>query len=83
MPISHLVNDCTLNGWRDRAGAAVADWPTLRNFRRRGGVGWTAPQAAVPPPSEDRSNLVNDPDYPNDAVIREVARKLAELFCGE
>jgi hypothetical protein len=27
--------------------------------------------------------LVDDPEYPNDAVIREVARKLAELFCGE
>jgi hypothetical protein len=83
MPISHLVNDCTLDGWRNRAGAAVADGPTLRKLGHRGDGGWTATQAVAPPPSEDRSNLVNDPDYPNDAVIREVARKLAELFCGE
>jgi hypothetical protein len=83
MPINHSVNDCTLDGWRDRAGAAVADWPTLRSSRQRGGLGWTVPQAVVPPPAEDRSNLVDDPDYPDDAVIREVARKLAEIFCGE
>jgi hypothetical protein len=83
MPINRLVNDCTLDGWRGRAGAAVADSPTLRNFRHRGGVSWTVPQAVVPPPDEDRSDLVDDPDYPNDAVIREVARKLAEIFCGE
>jgi hypothetical protein len=83
MSINHLVNDCTLDGRRDRAGAAVADWPTLRKFRHRGGVGWTAPQANVPPPAGDRSDLVNDPEYPSDEVIREIARKLAELFCGE
>ena len=83
MPIDHLVNDCTHDGWRGRACAAVADLSTLRNIRYRGDAGWPAPEAAVLPRAEDRSNLVDDPEYPNDAVIREVARKLAELFCGE
>jgi hypothetical protein len=79
MPITNLVNDCTHGGWRDRAGAAVADWPTLRKIRHRSGAGRAAPKIVIP----SRANLVNDPEYPSDAVIREVARKLAELFCGE
>ncbi len=83
MPINHLVNDCTHDRWRGRACAAVADLSTLRNIRYRSDAGWPAPEAAVLPRAEDRSNLVDDPEYPNDAVIREVARKLAELFCGE
>jgi len=82
MPINRLVNDCTHDGWRDRAGAAVADWPTLRKISRCG-ASLAATKAVPPPRAKDRSNLVDDPEYPSDAVIREVARKLAELFCGE
>ena len=83
MPISYLVNDCTHDGWRGRACAAVADLPTSRNIGHRGGAGRLAPKAAISPRAKNRSNLVDDPEYPSDAVIREVARKLAELFCGE
>jgi hypothetical protein len=77
------VNGCTHDGWRGRACAAVANLPTSRNLRYRGDAGWVAQETAVFPRAEDRSNLVDDPEYPNDTVIREVARKLAELFCGE
>jgi hypothetical protein len=83
MPINYLVNDCTHDGWRGRACATVAGLPTSRKLGYRVGAGWAAHEAAVSPRAEDRSNLVNDPEYPSDAVIREVARKLAELFCGE
>jgi hypothetical protein len=83
MPINRLVNGCTHDGWRGRACAAVANLPTSRNLRYRGDAGWVAQETAVFPRAEDRSNLVDGPEYPNDAVIREVARKLAELFCGE
>jgi hypothetical protein len=74
------VNECTPEGWRDKAGAAVADPATQwENGRYSGPV----PRRIAPGRPKDRSNLVHDPNYPNDEVIREVARKLASLFCGE
>lgn len=80
MPINYLVNECTPVGWRDKTGAAVADRATQWENSRFGG---TVPRRIAPRRSKDRSNLVSDPNYPSDAVIREVARKLASLFCGE
>jgi hypothetical protein len=76
------VNECTPDGWRDKAGAAVADWSTVREISRRG-IDGAVPRVIVPQSSEERSDLVDDPNYPSDAVIREVARKLADLFSGE
>ncbi len=78
MPINHLVNECAPEGWLDQAGAAVAEQRKCRY-----GADGAVLRGIFPRHPEDRAELVRDPKYPSDVVIREVARKLANLFCGE
>jgi hypothetical protein len=75
------VNECTPEGWQNRAGAAVAGRASQWESSCRGAGG--AVPSRIVLQCEDRSDLVNDPNYPSEAVVREVARKLADLFCGE
>ena len=81
-PIIYLVNECTPEGWFEKAGAAVADRATQQENSRRGADG-VLPRRAIARRLEDRSKLAHDPNYPSEAVIREVALRLANLFCAE
>jgi hypothetical protein len=83
MPIlDPLVKEGTTVGWFERAGASVVDRATTHGNGCHGAVG-AAPSGIVPRRPADRSSLAHDPNYPSEAVIQEVARRLANLFWGE
>jgi hypothetical protein len=83
MPIvDPLVKEGTTVGWLEKAGASVVDRATTHGNGCYGAVR-AVPRRIIPERPADRSSLARDPNYPSEAVVQEVARKLANLFWGE